>query len=466
MKSMRFLPCIVFLLVMFYLPWNVYSDGTPGGEEPAAPSTNVLESFVFRGNMAATYLFRHSTHPDEPWNDHDLAQELQLNLSSTRGKSVEASFIGSLREDLDGNSGRTDFYAFEDIGDTGVSPVVADVYEAQVDVKDPFPLVARLRMGRQSGSRNEPVLFDGFSLDFTPLQMLLITLYGGASVHLFEIDYSWGSDLTAGAGVDFSPASNIMISADYLFIKDTLSVPPESVQFEHLLSLNTRMHFFTFLKTMVKLRLINWAFQDSSLSTVFTFPAIDLEFSVSYSIKFSRQNEFSHEFSPYSLFLGESLPYHSVDGKVRKLLGRHMAMDLGFFRRGLLSPEETDPFNRKYSRMYTVIELSDVFLKGIFFSTSGDLTFIENKRNYSVGMEAGYDVQRGVIKDMRIHIGAYFNYYTYDDFLEPDVEETVPTLFVNLKVPVGNRFYFRGKYEYEKAIDSYNTLKLETVYEF
>ncbi len=466
MKSLKVLPCAVFALMMLYLPWNAYSDGTSEGEEPAAPSANVLESFLFRGNMSASYRFRHSTHPDEPWNDHDLAQELQLNLSSTRGKSVEASFTGSLREDLDGNSGRTDFYAFEDIGDTTLSPVFLTVYEAQVDVKDPFPYLARFRMGRQSGYRNEPVLFDGFSLDFTPSPMLLITLYGGASVHLFEVAYSWGSDLTAGAGVDFSPAANIMVSADYLFIKDTLSVPPESLRFEHLLTLSSRMRFFSFLKTTVKLRLINWAFRDSSLSTIFTFPGIDLQFSAVYAVKFGRREEFSHEFAPYSLFLGESLPYHSIDGKVRKLLGRHVAMDMGFFRRGLLYPEETDPFNRKYSRMYTVIELSDVFLKGIFFSVSGDITLIEKKQNYSAGMEAGYVVQRSVMKDMRIHTGAYFNYYTYDDFLEPDAEETVPTVFVKVKVPVGKSFYFRGKYEYEKAIDSYNTLKLETVYEF
>ena len=201
---------------------------------------------------------------------------------------------------------------------------------------------------------------------------LNLTVYGGAAAHFYEINDSWGSDFLHGAGIDYSPFNSTMLSLDYLDVHDERDPFLGEDQGDRHYSIALRQRFTPFLRAMAKYRSLNKEPRDIKARVIQAFPEADLELSLSYFKQFRTQNELSNEFSPYFDVLGQSVPFQSYDVKVRKMFGRHYALDIGYFQRSLVEAQEENAFNRDYKRAFGVFEMGDLLLDGLTFSLSGD----------------------------------------------------------------------------------------------
>ena len=68
-----------------------------------------------------------------------------------------------------------------------------------------------------------------------------------------------------------------------------------------------------------------------------------------------------------------------------------------------------------------------------------------------------------------INIGTNFNFYTYDYYPEPEVQDIAPIFYIKLKFPIGYHFSLSGSYEFETILESsepFHYLKLEIRYDF
>jgi hypothetical protein len=448
------------VLLIAFLPRLLVAD-TVAAPGEVTPSENSLS---INGYFSARYVYRTAELSGSRATDQDLFGELRVDATMPKENTYEFHFFGTARDDLGGDYDRTSFSPFADIGNTYRSPVHGYLYEAHLDVNDPFPRVTQVRIGRQSGTRDEPVFFDGAAVDINAASDLHLALYGGAAVHLYEIGYHWGDDALAGAGLDYSPARSTKISLDYLSISDERSYPPVTDLRDHMTSLKIWQSFSDLAKASVKYRYLNSEPRDLSVRAVSSFPEADTEVNINYFRQFRVQNELTNELSLYYDILGQSSPYQSYDVKARKLFGSHYALDLGYFKRALLDDSQQSAFDRDYDRIFLLFELIDLPQDGLSFTLIAERWKTTGRDYSSAGLDMGYAFKS--VKNARIGAGTYYSLYKYDYYVEPGVRENVRTYYVNGRYPLGRSLSVNGSYEYENGIENYQTLRLGMRYDF
>jgi len=424
------------------------------------PSYSVSGSlFKFNITTSVSYIFRAVDDGSEKSYDNDLYQDLQLQITAPQNRMFEFNFFGTLREDVDGDINSTGFFPLEDIGDTRTTQISGTIYEAHFDFNYLLPFLKQIRLGRQTGERDKPVFFDGLTIDLIPFEQLFLTVYGGISSQFFEIDYSWGSDFLVGAGMDFSPLSSMCFSLDYMFVKNELNDVPGKTANDHLLSLKYRQKLFSFLRFMLKLRFFDFSVQDLSANITATIQEIDMEVSTRHILLFNTSEGFSNELSSFNDFLNPVKPYYSFDGRVRKLFGDKLAVDMGLFMRFLFNQKDSNSFNNNSTKIYSVLELQDIFIPGSFFSFTGDIWLGADSDYYSGGLNIAYTFQR-VIKGTTISLGAALGSYNYQYYKIPEESELVKSFNTEVVIPFKNCMSFSCKYELEDASETYNTVKI------
>ncbi|MCF6335228.1 MAG: hypothetical protein L3J12_05775 [Spirochaetales bacterium] len=456
---------IIAFIVIITLTHGVWADNI-GSQSGIVPGSSDSEKvFDFTVGTSVRYLFRSARTNTKRYYDNDLFQDLQLSITMPGYKMFEFHFLGSVREDLDGGSDQTDFFPFEDIGDTRITPVFGYVHEAYFNINYLFPFLKQVRVGRQSGQRNSAVFFDGLAVDMDLTSRFFLTLYGGLAFHFFEIDYIWGSDLLGGAGIDYMPLGSTIVSLDYLFVKDVQDTVSPAGTYDHLFTVKIKQNSFSFLRPMIKIRFLNLFFQDLLISTISTFPEIDLEVSTRQTIRVAATDGFSNELIPYNTLMANLNPYYSFDGKIRKLFMENMAVDLGLLVRSLLGQQNSTAFNREFRRIYTAVELNNILDTGVFLSVTGELWFRDNNEYYSGGLDFGYSFRK-LKKDGSISFGSYFSLYKYSYYPEPEEKELVQTFYTKARIPLGKNLSLNCSYEFEATIESYHTLKIGTRYDY
>ncbi len=435
------------------------------GSDPEQKSSD--SQLNVTGYISGKYVYRWASSPDSQWRDQDVFGELRLDVTMPQKNRYEFHFFGTARADFSDNRNQTTFNPLKDIGDTYKSAYHGYLYEAHFDINDPFPYFTQIRMGRQSGTRDEQVFFDGVAADIKASSALNLTLYGGAAVHLYEIDNHWGDDTLAGAGLDYSPASSTRVSLDYLSVKDLQTFPttPETTDLrDHMISLKLWQSLASFLKASVKYRYLNSEPRDLSVRAISAFPEADTQLYINYFRQFRTQNELSNELSLYFSVLGKSSPYQSIDVKLRKLFGLHYAVDVGYFKRGLLEENQESAFDKDFSRAFLLFELIDLPKEGLSLTLTGERWETTGRDYNSAGLDIGYAFKNK--KSARINIGTYYSLYKYDYYNEPGVRENVRTYYINGRYPLSKSFSINGSYEYESSIENYQTLKLGMRYDF
>jgi hypothetical protein len=420
------------------------------------------------GYYAMRYVYRSATFSDPTTSmdrtisDQDLFSELRFDITTPRTNRYEFHFLGTLRKDLDGNSDLTGFYPLEDIGNTYRTEVHGYLYDAHISINDPLPYVTQVRIGRQPGLRDEPVFFDGLATDFRMGRLMNLTLYGGAAVQFFATDSHWGDDTLAGAGLDFTPAQYTKFSLDYVTLKSAVTTTID--QQDNMVSLKLWQSFGSFLKASIKYRYLNSDPRDVSVRLLTAIPSADLELNLNYFKQFNQETVQANEISLYYDVLGKSSPYQSYDVKLRKLLGAHFAVDLGYFKRTLLEETQISSFDQDFSRTFMLFEIMDLPADGVSMTLTGEQWSTKGRDYHSGGLDLGYRFKS--LKNASVSLGTYYSLFKYDYYNELGLRQNVHTYYVNGKVPLGKGVSINSSYEYEDSIERYQTFKLGMRYDF
>jgi hypothetical protein len=464
-RTLLFLSLILFSL-SFLFPFHLLADTTSvAGSGSEQKSSDGL--FNVTGYLAGRYEFRTASSSDMRWQDQDIYGELRLDVTMPKENRYEFHFFGTAQNDFGGLRNQSEFDPLKDIGDTYTTSYHGYLYEAHLDINNPFPYFTQIRIGRQTGTRDEQVFFDGIAADIKSSSALNLTLYGGAAVNLYEIDYHWGDDHLAGAGLDYAPGTSTRVSLDYLYVKDEQSfptVPTTADLYDQMISLKLWQSIASFMKASVKYRYLNSEPRDLSVRLITTFPEADTEMYINYFRQFTTQNELSNQLSLYYAVLGQSAPYQSVDVKLRKLFGLHYAIDVGYFKRGLLEEDQESAFDKDYSRAFLVLELIDLLKDGLSFTLTGEQWETTGRHYNSAGLDIGYAFKNK--KSASINLGTYYSLYKYDYYIEEGLRQNVQTYYINGRYPLGKGLSINVNYEYEASIENYQTLKLGMRYDF
>jgi hypothetical protein len=443
----------------------IAADAMPAVSSSLSASSSQDPSLEVNGYLSARYVYRTAASAEGKADDQDFFGDLRFDVTRPKDNRYEFHFLGSVRSDLDGNQDVHTFSPLEDIDDTYGTRLVGNVYEANVVLNDSLPRLTHLRMGRQSGTRDEPVIFDGISADLGG-EKLNITLYGGAAIHFFEIDRQWGDDTLEGAGIDYRPFPATGMSADFLAVKDKRTfTPAEDTVHDRMVSLKLWQRFEPFTRLTVKYRLLDGDPRDLSLKAVTALQAANVEASLNYFRQFRSQNELSNEFSLFYDVVGRSAPFQSFDIKVRKFFAERVAVDLGYYKRELLDTSDEGSFNKEYKRMFLDVEVMDLFLNNLSGTILAEQWESQGRSYDAVGADLSYKIKRNK-KETRVSIGTNYSLYKYDYYAELGVREQVRTYYLTGKYPLYDGFSVNGGYEYEHSFENYQTLRLGMRYDF
>ena len=455
----HFIVPLLFLFFSLCFPIVSHSDPQkPSGEQTAQ------ESLILTGYLSTKYVHRSAEASDNRFRDQDLFGELRMDITAPEENTYEAHLFGTLRRDLSDNRDSSAFYPLEDSSDAHRSDTQGYLYEANLAANDLFRSVPRFTLGRQSGTRDEPLFFDGIAADVRATSKLIMTLYGGAAVHFYEIDGHGGDDTLAGAGLDYSFSSNTSASLDYLSVSDQQNYPANADLRDRMASLKVWHSFASLMKGSAKYRYLNGEPRDVSVRAVTAFPESDMQLNVNYFRQFRTQNELSNELSLYYAILGRSAPYQTYDVKLRKLFGPHYAVDLGYLKRELIEASGESLFDRDYNRTFLLIEFIDLVRERLSFSIIAEQWEAGGREYDTAGFDAGYKFKG--VKKARVNGGTYYSLYKYDYYAEQGLREKVRTYYVNGNYPLISNFWFNGSYEFEDSIENYQTLRLGMRYDF
>ena len=417
------------------------------------------------GYLSLRYRYRTAILSDTRTSDQDAFTDLRFDVTRPKDNRYEFHFLGSVRSDLDGGQDGTGFSPLHDIGDSYGKPTIANLYEANVVLNGPVRHLARVRIGRQSGTRDEPVVFDGVAMDMGS-ETVNVTLYGGAAMHFFEVDRHWGKDTVEGAGVDYTPRPGTGMSADFIALKDKREFTPgDATVHDRMVSLKLWQQFEPYTQVAAKYRYLDGEPRDLTLSASTVWQAANIDAAASYFRQFRPQNELTTDLSLYYDVIGVSAPYQSFDIKVRKFIAQRVAVDLGFFKRALLNPSDEGPFDKEFWRVYGDVEVMDLFLNNLSGTLLLEQWESQGRSFDAVGADLSYKIRRNK-KDARISIGTNYSMYKYDYYTELGVREQVRTWYLTGRYPLNNGFSVNGGYEYEHSFERYQTLRLGMRYDF
>jgi hypothetical protein len=438
------------------------STQTPNPDGQAVSESRIAVD----GYFSTRYVYRSATllDPttliDRTVDDDDLFGELRFDITMPKSNRFEFHFLGTLRKDFNGSG----LYPLEDIGNTYLNDYHGYLYDAHLGINDALPFLTQVRIGRQAGLRDEPVFFDGLATDIRMGSLLNLTLYGGAAIRFYEAGTHWGDDSLAGAGLDVKPAPSTKLSFDYLTIEEKSALPAIVDQQDDMVSLKLWQSIASFMKASVKYRYLNSDPRDVSVRVLSTIAPADLELNLNYFRQFNQENVLANELSRYYDVLGRSSPYQSYDVKLRKLLGAHYAVDLGYFKRALKEESQESPFDRDFSRAFLLIEIMDLPGDGVSFTLTGEQWSTRGREYNSGGLDIGYRFRN--VKNATVNVGTYYSLYKYDYYNELGLREKVHTYYVNGKAPLGMGISINSSYEYEDSIEDYQMFKLGMRYDF
>jgi hypothetical protein len=430
------------------------------------PSQTEESSVAVTGYFNARYTFRTAETTSGDVARQQIAYgELRIDATTPKTGRYEFHFMGNVRNNFDGNRDIHTYYPLEDIGHTGPDHTVGYLYEAHLDINEPFSRVTQIRMGRQASTRGEPVYFDGIAMDVRPAQKVNLTLYGGAGVNFYEINRSEGDDTVAGAGIDLYPTNSTGIGLDYLYIKDRRDYLQLTDVQDDLLSLRIWQRITPSIKATANFRYQNGEARDLNLRILGSFPASGTEFGAGYLRQFNIQSVQSNPLSPFVDVMGPTTPFQLIEVKVRQFFGTRYAVDLAYSRRDLIGSDPPGEFNHEFSRATAGFEISDLLTRNLSLTLTGDAWRSDGRDYTSGGADIGYSFgKKG--KLAKINAGTYYSLYKYDYYQQLGEQDRVRTYYVTVKAPLARQLSLNVNYEYEQTIENFQTLRTAIRYDF
>jgi len=432
----------------------------------ARPFDQSEDTMVFQGYFTGKYTYRTAGAAGSAGRDQDAVTELRLDVSRPRTNAYEFHFFGAVRDELSNRLKTGDaFTPLADAGNTYASRAHGYLYEAHLDLNNPFGRVTQVRIGRQDGTRDEPVFFDGIAADISLASRLGMTAYGGTAVHLYELNNHPGDNSLQGAGLDILASSLTLVSIDFLHTDGQQDLFDATGHHDQLVSLRLNQRFSPNLRTNAKIRYVNGAPRDMNLRVAATAPDLGLETNAAYARQFRVQNELSNELSPYYEVLGQSDPYQSYDISLRKFIGARYTVDLGYFQRSLINQGQENVFNHSFQRIYAVFDINDLFTSNLTLSLTGEQWRSTPQNVNSAGFDLGYAFRSGR-RSPKLSIGSYYSLYKNDFTTSLGERSHVRTYYLKGEYPFARHYAISGEYDLEKGTLEYQTARMAVRYDF
>lgn len=429
---------------------------------PAADDALKADEGRFRvdGYFSTSYILRTTRSSGDSFTDNDFFERIRIDVTMPGDNRYEFHFFGTVNVDADGNQDWQAFYPLEDVDDTTGSRAAVYVYDAHVGFNQLTQYMKQLRVGRQTSVRDTAVFFDGVAGDFELPRGVNLSVYGGRAVHLYEENP--GSDALVGAGVDYSPVPRTKFSVDYLYTDDERDLFPDEQN--DLISFKVRQRIGSFSRAVLKYRIIDGEERDVRLRATSSIPDIDLLLSVGYFRQLQDQRELTNEFSLFHDVMGVSHPYQNLDLNIRKLIGGHHAVSVGFAARQLLDSSDESSFNREYNRAFVTYEVYDLVRDDMTVAVTGE-RWRGGSDIDSLGLDVEYDLNSW--RDgAKVSAGTYYSLYKYDYYFDPGEKLDIRTYYIKGRVPLRDNLTGNLTYEYEDADDNYHVVKAELKYAF
>jgi len=399
-------------------------------------------------------------------SDADAYGTLRLDMTQPEAQALEFHFMGTVRSDLDGGQNEFGYSPFEGSGDTGDRQTIGYLYEAHLDVNYLFRAMRQLRLGRQAGTRDETIYFDGLAADFALSRNLDTTIYVGRAVHFFEMKGEVEDDALAGIGVDYRPFRPTRLAFDYLATHDVRDPDTGDEELDdRQVSLRWWQRFGAKWRGYLRSRHLNEEPRDTTVSFVGYLADDELILNGSFFRQHQAQNELSIEFSNYFDVIGRSEPYDAYDLKLRWLISPHYGLDLGYYTRMLSADAEEGPFNRDFSRTFLIFDMTDRIVAGMTVTLVAERWEATTTSTDSTGFDVGYRFSSWG-RWASVNAGTTYSLYKYDYYTEVGERTEVQTTYVKGKLPVGDSFTVNAGYEQEDGIETFTRLTAGAKYEF
>ncbi len=436
--------------------------------------------WYFEGFASEEYRFRHSSgaalsriaDPEEI-----LPQE---NIGSEMDHDLRLFLSGYLWEDRDHFAADLTMGAWVDLNGTssvGNPTAVGAVedYTAPHGWHDPYDIyslygeyhsdgvLALARGGRQTSEYGRPTTFDGASLKLRALKPYLdFVVFGGRTVHFFELNDSLFENWIASAVSIIRPIQFLRIELDYRFGVEETATKNEIVNHSYGLAAWYMINDWARVKGYV--RGLDNAVSHAGLWPRFEW--IDLELGVEAGVdaQLITLGEVIERADPFFAVLGESLPNVRVHCDVFKDFTTRVGVYsiLGGWSGRLLTHDEATPFNRDFGRAYLLFQATDIVVSGPFASVIGEYHYTHSVSElatdtfFSGGGSAGYEW-----KQLKGEVGTYYYRYKYEYYVDVKELADVRTYFGEFRYDPLKWLSVRLRYEYDQMDRDIHTLTLK-----
>ena len=437
----------------------------------SAQKETTQEADWLSGRVSARVIHRQYTPDDatfyEKATDQDLYLQLQLDSRLSNDGRYQFHFNGLTKTDLDGNQDQTGYYPLESSADAGADATRYFLFKSHFDINHLLPVLPSIRLGRQAGTRDEMITFDGLALDMEPTRTTRVALYGGKPVHFFEFGAEAQQDSLQGLGVDLFTRSSTRLSLDYLKIRDIFE--PGDERRDDLLALKLTQRFGRWWRAMLRTRRINGESRDLKVRAVGTIPSWELMLQLVYFRQYRIQEEVGMDLSPFIELLGQSYPYTVMEAKVLWRFAGDYGLSLGHYQRRLDEAPPSDTadiaFNREFTRNFLVFDVDHLIADGLSLALTGESWKTGDRDLTSHGFDLGYRYGKGREKG-RFNLGSYYSLYRYDYYITLGERTQVRTNYFRGKHPFGTDFSVDWKLEVENGLGTWLTAKAGVRYEF
>jgi hypothetical protein len=384
---------------------------------------------------------------ESPRSDQDLRLTLDGRVTGL-GERLVGTVSGALWIDLDGHVPKGEPDLFGDAQDLAQPLFV--VYALTAELRRSAPL-DRLALGRQQATHGLPVTFDGGALDLRFLERRLSGfLYGGRTVHFFEVLPGLFENWLFGGGAGLRLTQHLQVEVDSRYLHEI--VPNASGELRN--TIDTHSYGLTLagrwdeLSGKLFARGMNRFF--SHVGGVFRLqvPSAALGVDGQATAQLVALGEIAESESPYYSMLGNSLPHLRARLETWKEFRAgeqaSFVLAVGTRLRQLLHDPSTR-FNRNMNAVYLRGDVNDLPWKGVFASITADWNLptqaTDSTYFLSLGGAAGY--ARG---GSRFEAGTYFQRFKINYYREVEELTNARTVYVMASFHVLPQLEVRGRY--------------------
>jgi hypothetical protein len=423
----------------------------PGPADAQPPPAQAWPSgWQVHGVAKESFRGRTSDKPDE--HDRDIDLYLDLSVVDPSGR-VSAQGAAAAWWDIDGTA-RTPGFGLRSLRETADPSLWVDVYKLSAEYRPASSFVALARAGRQEAEHGLPAVFDGAAVELRPKGWLGLFAFGGRTEHFYEYRSGAFEDWLGSAGAVLRPADGLKLEIDYRFMSE--DVPSDLAGAGKRLNANSYGLGGTYrvgdwLRTRLYLRGLDASLSHAGLAMAAANDERRIGIEARLDAQTAAIDEINEANDPYFLVLGTSLPYARwrLEGwKGLATTAGVFALHLGYEGRNLLRDDET-PFNRNVSRLYALLNATDVGIKGPFFSVlfernSAGFNLFGGQGIWAAGGSAGWD--RGAL---RTEAGTYYQRFAYVYYRDVEELADVRVFFGDARLRIRDWISARARYQYE-----------------